>query len=105
MADKYIERKAIIKKLNEIGGCDASDDFGKGWDMAINAAAKAVEKLPAADVTLVRHGRWAIIEISCGIGMKRKYYRCSECCKANVIRSNFCPDCGAKMDGGDKNAR
>lgn len=29
MADKYIERKTIIEKLNEIGGCDASDDFSK----------------------------------------------------------------------------
>lgn len=96
--DKYIERKAIIEKLNEIGGCDASDDFGKGWDKAIDAAVKAVEKLPAADVTLVRHRRWIKFEIWCGDGKERKYYRCSECNKANVIRSNFCPNCGAKMD-------
>ncbi len=30
--DKYIERRAIIEKLNEIGGCDATDDWKKGFD-------------------------------------------------------------------------
>ena len=55
-------------------------------------------RLPAADVAPVRHGRWVIIEILCGGGKERKYYRCSECNKANVIRSNYCGNCGAKMD-------
>jgi hypothetical protein len=57
-------------------------------------------RLPAADAAPVRHGRWTIIETLCGIGKKRKYYRCSECYNTNVIRSNFCPNCGACMDGG-----
>ena len=95
--DKYIERRAIIEKLNEIGGCDASDEWSKGWDKAIDTAVKAVEKLFAADVAPVRHRRWIIFEIWCGDGKERKYYRCSECYKANAIRSNFCPNCGADM--------
>ena len=53
--------------------------------------------LPAADVAPVKHGRWIIFEIWCGDGKERKYYRCSECYKANAIRSNFCPNCGADM--------
>lgn len=52
-----------------------------------------------ADVAPVRHRRWIIFEIWCGGGKERKYYRCSECYKANAIRSNFCPNCGARMDG------
>ena len=51
------------------------------------------------DVAPVRHRRWIIIETLCGGGKERKYYRCSECNKANVIRSNYCPNCGARMDG------
>lgn len=102
--DKYIERRAIIEKLNEIGGCDATNEWSEGWDKAIDTAVKAAEKLPAANVAPVRHRRWIIFEIWCGDGKERKYYRCSECYKANAIRSNFCPDCGARMDGGDKNA-
>lgn len=53
--NKYIDRKAIIEKLKEIGGCDASDDFGKGWDKAVDTAIEAVEKLPAADAVKVVH--------------------------------------------------
>lgn len=49
MADKYIDREAIIEKLNEIGGCDASDDFNKGWDKAIDAAIEAVMQIPLTD--------------------------------------------------------
>lgn len=46
---EVIKRKAIIEKLNEIGGCDASDDFSKGWDKAIDAAIEAVMQIPLTD--------------------------------------------------------
>lgn len=58
-----------------------------------------INNQPAADAAPVRHRRWIIFEIWCGDGKERKYYRCSECYKANAIRSNFCPNCGARMDG------
>ena len=28
-------------------------------------------------------------------------YYCSECRRRSVIKTKFCPDCGAKMDGGE----
>ena len=34
---------------------------------------------------------------------KKKYFRCSSCYNGSVIRSRFCPKCGAKMDGGADN--
>lgn len=62
--------------------------------------------LPAADVAPVRHGRWI---------MRGGKFRCSECdAKANwkreggtggfsfeyeQIKSTYCHNCGAKMDG------
>lgn len=49
-----IEREAVWNALNEIGGCGAeADSWADGWDKAINAAIRIVEKLPAADVAKV----------------------------------------------------
>ena len=105
MAEKeYIEREAIIRKLNEIGGCDASDEWEKVGDMAIDTAVKAVERLPVADVSPVKHGHFRRLTFSGDTII------CSECKMAyNIFETNgaenfnFCPHCGAKiMDGGDE---
>ena len=64
---------------------------------AWNRRAKSVKSQPAADVVEVRHGKW--IE-------DHEFFKCSECGYLTDYRlSNFCPDCGAKMDGkvGDDN--
>lgn len=103
MSEKeYIEREAIIKKLNGIGGCDAFDEWSKGWDRAIDMAVKAVEKLPAANVTPVKHGHW--------IKIGNYAFKCTSCgktyweSKGYAARAHFCLSCGACMDGGDENA-
>ena len=54
---EYIEREAVIKKLNEIGNSNPFADWKRLWDTAIDTAVKAVEKLPAAaDVAPVKIG-------------------------------------------------
>ena len=32
--------------------------------------------------------------------VRRRYYRCDECGTGSIIRSPYCSNCGAKMDGG-----
>lgn len=100
-----IERKAVYKALDNIGGCGATDDWAKGYDAAIDAAICIVENTPAADIELVKHGHWVGYETksykNSENGIAKKYYRCSSCRYFNAIRSNYCPNCGAKMD--DKN--
>ena len=55
-----------------------------------------IEAIQSADVAPVRHGRWVY-----PIGMAYNYV-CSECEKSiGVIKHNYCPNCGAKMDGGN----
>ena len=59
----------------------------------------------AIEISRVRHGRWE---------KQRGLYSCSECgmtcpydVQADVIEywsCNYCPNCGAKMDGGDGNS-
>lgn len=54
------------------------------------------EKLIAADVARVRHGRWILIETD-----EEQFFFFSECENKEYWESNFCPSCGAKMDGGE----
>ena len=52
----------------------------------------AIRRLPSADVAPVRHGRWE----------KNDDYTCSLCGYRMVIGDgayNYCPNCGARMDG------
>ena len=65
-------------------------------------------RVEAADVDTARHGRW--IEPS-RLYYGAKQYECSLCCsdtfwKKHSITEKYphCPNCGAKMDGGDGNS-
>ena len=63
-----------------------------------------VDKIPSADVAPVRHGRWVqvIVHVETDDGfVDRVEEYCSACHKPNGRRCTyFCPNCGAKMDGG-----
>lgn len=60
--------------------------------------------IESADVQPVKHGRWidiyewAKMHDSIPSGMCL-YYWCSECQEEQEKKSNFCPHCGARMDG------
>lgn len=65
-----------------------------------------LDKAPADDDAPVRHGRWIDGEDDYG-----SYVTCSICkdeftnWEADCAYTNYCPSCGAKMDGGDDNGR
>ena len=53
-----------------------------------------INQFPTVDAVEVVHGRW----------MQARYteaplYICSECDKTEYKEHNYCPNCGAKMDG------
>lgn len=57
-----------------------------------------LEDAPAADVAPVRHGRW-VKHYRSGTPVAEGYV--STCCDMwNNRKSDYCPNCGAKMDGG-----
>ncbi|MGN1106819.1 MAG: hypothetical protein ACI4RH_09220, partial [Huintestinicola sp.] len=93
-----IEREAVWNAMNEIGGCGAdADSWADGWDKAINAAIRIVERLPSIAAVPARHGHW----------LHKQAFECSECGygfepEGYVHFFNYCPCCGAKMDGGVK---
>lgn len=91
---EYIERAELLKKqYNASNFC--SPELA---EMAVDV--RDIEDAPAADVAPVVHGRW----ISYGIGYGF-CYKCSACGYIDGYpfndRHNYCPGCGAKMDGGE----
>ena len=63
---------------------------------------KAIRQAPTINAVSVVHGRWETkaytTEDDWGVINHREEV-CSECGKWQIERSNFCPHCGAKMDG------
>lgn len=84
----YIERNELIKNLKYF----APEHYSGLIDNLIT-------KQPAADVAPVRHGRWV---------NENFYTHCSVCGNMAIydkysreVESNYCPNCGCRMDGGD----
>ena len=104
MAEKeYIEREEIIKRI-KLRIDDYSRDynsFASKMVLAYKEFLYMVEHLPTADVQEVRHGKWILLNECANEGIY-----CSACHKkvyqtdyANQkLKSNYCPNCGAKMD-------
>ena len=89
---EYIEREAATNVACNI--------LWKMNDLSTSVMAKALNSIPAADVAPVVHGRWID---------KGEYAVCTECggrsgtqydgVEPIPLMTQFCPNCGAKMDG------
>lgn len=64
---------------------------------------KILNQFPAADVEPVRHGRWieyTKVIIPEPYNKWEQAWKCSECgFDDGFVAYNFCPNCGARMDG------
>lgn len=92
---EYIEREAAKDAVSEVY-YDTPDVnlSAEKFEAAINA-------IPAADVAPVVHGVWVCVNKIDPISG----YRCSKCRRrVGFDLTPYCPNCGAKMDGGDNNA-
>ena len=89
---EYIERETAQISCRKYSFAESYDAF------AVDCILKAI---PAADVAPVRHGRWEmnsdrpdnIICTNCDAGF--------DVWKHEAKDFNYCPKCGAKMDGGE----
>lgn len=70
-----------------------------------------IMNFPVADVAPVKHGEWegrihdrfyGTDEDGEPIYRDGVVYYCSECRYRSIIKTNFCPNCGAIMDGKDE---
>ncbi len=87
MPDEYISRAEALEITTRTCG-----DYA--------AAFAEIRKLPAADVAEVVHGEW--------IGNKGGFWEMATCSMCDEeypcvgMAPNFCPNCGARMDGAAK---
>ena len=91
--DEYIERKAIRDTLYDA-------------DAITMSGVKILNQFPVAAVATVRHGRWISLTdcsnagVYCSVCHKKVYKEDYAICnRKNKLRSDYCPNCGAKMDG------
>ena len=98
---EYIEREALYEKAYWHGEHPNLDNpFPDGVD-AIDI--KDVDAIPSADVAPVRHGRWIDGDPYCPICRKDKFRGLDADIWADW-QPDYCPNCGAKMDGGGGNS-
>ena len=92
-----MDKQKAIKAIHNLGGCDASDEWSKGYDAGITVALDAIKEMPDTDK---RHGTWSNqVLIDDGFGGKRVGYVCSACKQFVPNKGNFCLECGADMRG------
>lgn len=72
------------------------DDIYFHKDNILNGEAimKDIKRIKSADVAPVRHGRWEVVDAE-----EPRRYGCSECKRLSWHMDNYCPNCGARMDG------
>lgn len=91
---EYIEREALLDSI-------CHDTCRIAFCGATNCAFMAkVCSAPVADVAPVVHGLWVehLDEMECSVCKRQWNY-----CDNDTNTFNFCPNCGAKMDGGADN--
>lgn len=94
--DDLISRKALLEELDKrINPCvNREAEFLSGIATAISE----VEAAPTVDAAPVVHGEWIELHEENG----HEVGTCSYCRHVRIV-DNYCPNCGAKMDGGNDN--
>lgn len=107
--DDYIKREAAIEICEaeyqaRLRMCDYCGDT-VAWNIG-----SEIKALPAADVVPVVHGEWEVVdwreydanscEVICYPKEGIACTRCRYAFKKDALwKKNFCPNCGARMDG------
>lgn len=93
--DEYISRHEAIRAVQL--------SYGN-----YEATRKAIFELPAADGAPVRHGTWITWEEAANFIPSPHRHECSVCHDAAQMLANgfellsdYCPNCGARMDGAE----
>lgn len=97
---EYIERETFLKDIEE-RYCLPCKEAGRDHN-GCKCRACWVDDMRGdvidahdADVAPVVHGRWLFVDTD-----TEQFFLCNRCKKKEFWESNYCPNCGCRMDGG-----
>ena len=85
--DEYVTKEQVINWYRPYGQTDEPIPF--------ETLASDLRDMKAADVATVRHGRWMCVDTD-----TEQFFLCNRCKKKEYWESDYCPNCGCRMDGG-----
>lgn len=97
---KYIEREKVLGVINELQrvcATEVPENKADIYDDVFEEVYGEMQRIPAADVQEVKHGEWikekpsAFVHWHCSV--------CGDCYYLDEPNAEYCPRCGAKMDG------
>lgn len=112
---ELIDRQALINNPAFVCGGSATDPYFNGYADALDRVEEVLEQMPTVDAVPVVHGRWinyggdlhsSGYAVSCSVCHKRHFVHYNHSlgglygCNELFEKPNYCPNCGAKMDGG-----
>ena len=103
----YIKRTDAVKIAEKYGLANGSV-LGRHTGLA-DCIARDISELPAADVAAVVHGEWlrsdddwnSLTTIQCSLCSEGWCFETYD--DVSLLNYKYCPNCGAKMDGGNDN--
>ena len=84
----YVERNKIMESLLDWAVCLNNPDT-----LSRSDAMFIIDNVEAADVAPVVYGEWLCAETD-----DEQFFLCSVCNDKEYWESNYCPNCGGKMD-------
>lgn len=106
----YINRDELIKHIKDLPTWWGDDSVG--YAFYLTRAITSIENAPAVDVQEIKHGEWTKDDSggcycsACGWYADYDYDYVTYVTNNGLGSGdfNYCPHCGAKMDGGNNNA-
>ena len=104
---RLIDADALTKKWQDVLDSNAADK-GTAAYVAFELFIDRVAAEPTVQVKAVPRSYWECYETSTSRRRKgdeytrlvaRKVFHCRRCCTDSPVRYNYCPNCGARMDG------
>ena len=98
---EYIERRSLLLHIKDLPTwwADAGGVYGRSMKYPegmfdCEDVVNSIENAPSVEVAPVMHGRWVCVDTD-----TEQFFLCNRCKKKEYWESNYCPNCGCRMDG------